>query len=68
MLGLTLYGVPAASTRYRVAQYVSGLKGEGIDLHVVPLLGNEYIKTTFSGKKYSAKALMVDYIARLACL
>jgi glycosyltransferase involved in cell wall biosynthesis len=68
VLGLTLYSVLAASTRYRVAQYVSGLKGEGIDLHVVPLLGSEYIKTTFGGKRYNAKALMVDYIARLACL
>ena len=68
VLGLALYGVQAASTRYRVAQYVPGLKGEGIDLHVVPLLGNEYIKTTFGGKKYNAKALIGDYIARLACL
>ena len=34
----------------------------------MPLLGDEYIKTTFGGKRYSAKALIGDYIARLACL
>ncbi len=66
VLGLALYGVQAASTRYRVAQYVPGLKAGGIDLHVVPLLGNEYVKTTFGGKRYNAKALIGDYIARLA--
>jgi glycosyltransferase involved in cell wall biosynthesis len=68
VLGLTLYGVQAASTRYRMAQYVPNLKKEGIDLQVVPLLGDDYIKTTFGGKRYSAKALVRDYIARLACL
>jgi glycosyltransferase involved in cell wall biosynthesis len=68
VLGLTLYGVQAASARFRVAQYVPGLKREGISLRLVPLLGNEYINTTFSGNRYSAKALIGDYIGRLVCL
>src|SRR5271167_418511 len=68
VLGLALYGAQAASTRYRMAQYVPNLKEEGIDLQVVPLLGDEYIKTTFGGKRYSAKALIHDYIVRLAWL
>jgi glycosyltransferase involved in cell wall biosynthesis len=68
VLGLALYGVQAASTRYRMAQYVPNLREEGIDLRVVPLLGDEYIKTTFRGERYSAKALIRDYIVRLACL
>jgi glycosyltransferase involved in cell wall biosynthesis len=68
VLGLALYGSRAASTRYRLAQYVPSLKEEGIALQVVPLLGDEYIKTTFGGKRYGAKALIRDYIVRLACL
>jgi glycosyltransferase involved in cell wall biosynthesis len=68
VLGLTLYGVQAASTRHRMAQYVPNLKEEGIDLKIVPLLGEEYIKTTFGGERYSAKALVRDYIGRLVCL
>ena len=68
VLGLALYGVQAASTRHRMAQYVPNLKEEGIDLQVVPLLGDEYIKTTFGGKRYRAKALIHDYIVRLAWL
>jgi glycosyltransferase involved in cell wall biosynthesis len=68
VLGLALYDLRAASTRYRMAQYVPILKQEGIALQVVPLLGDEYIKTTFGGKRYSAKALLRDYIVRLAYL
>ena len=66
--GLALYGTQAASTRYRLEQYGPGLAGEGITLHVVPLLGNEYIKSTFAGEKYSFKKLIRDNINRLARL
>ena len=45
--GLTLYGAQAASTRYRLGQYVPGLKTDGIDLHIMPLLGDEYVTMCF---------------------
>ncbi len=51
-----------------MSQYVPNLKEKGIDLQVVPLLGDEYINTTFGGKRYSAKALIRDYIVRLTWL
>ena len=66
--GLTLYGAQAASTRYRLGQYVPGLKREGIDLRIMPLLGDGYIKVTFSGGKYGVKRFIGDYADRLTCL
>ena len=66
--GLTLYGAQAASTRYRLGQYVPGLKAEGIDLHISPLLGDDYVRFTFIGKTYSFKRLIVDYTRQLASL
>jgi glycosyltransferase involved in cell wall biosynthesis len=66
--GLTLYGAQAASTRYRLGQYVPGLKREGIDLRIMPLLGDGYVKVTFSGGKYGFKRLIGDYVNRLTCL
>jgi glycosyltransferase involved in cell wall biosynthesis len=65
VFGLALYGAQAASTRYRLEQYVPGLIEEGIALHVVPLLGNQYIKSTFAGEKYSVRKLIGDYRNRL---
>ena len=65
---MTLYGAQAASTRYRLSQYVPGLKREGIDLRIMPLLGDGYIKVTFSGGKYGVKRFIGDYVDRLACL
>ena len=66
--GLTLYGAQAASTRYRLGQYVPGLKREGIDLRIIPLLRDGYIKLTFSGGKYGVKRLILDYVDRLTRL
>jgi len=50
ILGLALYGPLAASTRYRLVQYVPGLQRQGIDLQIHYLLGNEYLRRTFSGE------------------
>jgi glycosyltransferase involved in cell wall biosynthesis len=66
--GLALYGFQAASTRYRLAQYVPGLKENGIDLHITPLLSDEYVTRAFAGQTYSIKKLIIDYINRLASL
>lgn len=49
VIGLALYGPMAASTRYRLGQYVPGLAQQGIDLQIHHLLGNEYLRHRFSG-------------------
>lgn len=50
VLGLALYGPLAASTRYRLGQYVPGLAEQGIDLQIRHLLGDVYLRRTFGGK------------------
>jgi glycosyltransferase involved in cell wall biosynthesis len=50
VLGLALYGPLAASTRYRLGQYVQGLAEYGIDLQIRHLLGDVYLRRTFNGK------------------
>lgn len=50
VLGLALYGPLAASTRYRLGQYVPGLAELGIDLQIRHLLGDVYLRRTFGGK------------------
>ena len=49
VLGLALYGPLAASTRYRLGQYVPGLAEHGIDLQIRHLLGDIYLRRTFGG-------------------
>lgn len=50
VLGLALYGSLAASTRYRLGQYVSGLAKHGIELQIRHLLGDSYLRRTFNGE------------------
>jgi glycosyltransferase involved in cell wall biosynthesis len=68
VLGLSLYGQMAASTRYRLTQYVNGLRAHGIDLEVHSLLDDGYIAKTFSGKNYSAHEFLRDYLERVVLL
>jgi glycosyltransferase involved in cell wall biosynthesis len=53
LLGLALYGPKAASTRYRLGQYVPGLAQHGIDLQIHHLLGDDYLSRRFSGSSIS---------------
>lgn len=68
VLGLSLYGPLAASTRYRLTQYAPGLHQEGIDLEVRALLGDDYVQKIFSGQKYPLALLVKDYIDRAVLL
>jgi glycosyltransferase involved in cell wall biosynthesis len=61
VLGLALYGPLAASTRYRLGQYVPGLARLGIDLQIFHLLGDEYLR-----RKFSNESLPLNSMAR-AC-
>src|SRR5271165_4735102 len=68
VLGLSLYGPQAASIRYRLMQYVPGLRQHGIDLEVRALLGDDYIRNTFAGESYPTWKLARDYLERLTLL
>ncbi|WP_309678790.1 glycosyltransferase [Polaromonas sp.] len=68
VLGLSLYGPLAASTRYRLTQYAPGLRRDGIDLEVRALLGDDYVQKSFAGQKYPLMNLLRDYLDRAALL
>jgi glycosyltransferase involved in cell wall biosynthesis len=68
VLGLSLYGSQAASARYRLIQYQEGLKAHGIELSVLPLLGNKYILRRFSTNKYDFVEVAKDYLNRCRVL
>src|SRR5258707_3080542 len=68
VLGLSLYGSQAASARYRLIQYQEVLKAHGIELSVLPLLGNKYILRRFSSNKYDFVEIAKDYLSRCRVL
>lgn len=68
VLGLALYGPLAASTRYRLEQYIPGLSEYGIDLQVHYLLGDEYLRSRFEGGNLSITALAKAGYSRLSLL
>ncbi|MCI5149704.1 MAG: glycosyltransferase [Candidatus Electrothrix sp. MAN1_4] len=68
ILGLSLYGPLAASTRYRLEQYISGLAEYGIDLQVHHLLGDEYLRCRFQGKRFPLLTLLQASYNRLSLL
>jgi glycosyltransferase involved in cell wall biosynthesis len=68
VLGLSLYGPLAASTRYRLTQYIEPLRQHGIELDVHPLLGDDYVQTTYAGRPYPKHKLAIVYARRLALL
>lgn len=68
VLGLSLYGALAASTRYRLMQYAPGLRQQGIALDVRALLGDDYVQKSFAGEKYPVANLIRDYLDRAALL
>jgi glycosyltransferase involved in cell wall biosynthesis len=68
VLGLSLYGPLAASTRYRLTQYVEPLHQHGIALEVHPLLGDDYVQTTYAGLPYPKHKVAAGYARRLGLL
>jgi glycosyltransferase involved in cell wall biosynthesis len=68
VLGLALYGPMAASTRYRLGQYVPGLASLGIDLQIYHLLGDDYLRSRFNGLPLNLPSLVKAALARLADL
>jgi glycosyltransferase involved in cell wall biosynthesis len=68
VLGLSLYGPQAASTRYRLMQYCPGLRHEGINLEVKALLGDDYVQKSFAGEHYPLKHMLNNYLERVQLL
>ena len=68
VLGLALYGPLAASTRYRLEQYVPGLAKLGIDLQVRYLMSDDYLRARFNGTRVPIANLLKSGLARLADL
>ena len=64
MLGLALYGPLAASTRYRLGQYVPTLAIMGIDLQIRHLLGDDYLRARFSGDSMPISSKLKMGLAR----
>lgn len=68
VLGLALYGPLAASTRYRLGQYVPGLASQGINLQICHLLGDNYLRRRFTDRAAPVAAMLKDAVMRLATL
>lgn len=64
VLGLALYGPLAASTRYRLGQYIPGLAGLGIDLRIHSLLGDNYLRKRYSGGSLPIVEMLGSAFAR----
>lgn len=68
VLGLSLYGPLAASTRYRLQQYVPGLKEAGIELDVHGLLDDTYLRSRFQGRRLPVASMLRSGGVRLGQL
>ncbi len=68
VLGLALYGPLAASTRHRMSQFVPGLAARGINVEVMPLLDDNYIRRRFSSGRIGIPEVMRGLLSRAAQL
>jgi len=59
------YGLLGASSRVRSYQYLPYLKAHGIDVTVVPLLNDGYVKALYSGKAKPLFSIFGSYMRRL---
>jgi glycosyltransferase involved in cell wall biosynthesis len=64
--GFALYGKLAASTRYRLEQYIPGLRKDGIDLKVNYLLDDYYLERRFKQHRISLFGLLKSGLVRMA--
>ena len=64
VLGLALYGPLAASTRYRLVQYVPRLTSLGINLQIRYLLGDDYLRARFTDRALPIAAMLKDGLSR----
>jgi glycosyltransferase involved in cell wall biosynthesis len=65
ILSLTLYGPLAASTRYRLLQYIPGLNTQDIQLQVNSLLNDAYLTRRFNGQGVPWANILQSGVKRL---
>lgn len=65
VLALTKYGREAASTRYRLLQFLPALNEAGISVTWRSLLSDDYVRGLVSGERPSRLAIMAGYARRV---
>ncbi len=65
VLAFSLYGQQAASTRYRITQYIEELKSNDINIVSFHLLGDEYLNSKFNNKLIPFHIMIKDFIKRI---
>lgn len=68
VLALTRYGRMGASSRMRIYQYVPFLQTLDIDVQVMPLLRDDYLKRLYQKQPTNWIALFVDYLKQVVRL
>jgi len=68
LLALTRYSSLAPSSRVRFYQYFPFLASCGVELQVAPLLGDDYVRSLYSGRRQSVLSVVMAYINRVARL
>jgi glycosyltransferase involved in cell wall biosynthesis len=68
ILALTRYSSLGPSSRVRFYQYIPYLTSCGVELHVAPLLGDDYVRSLYSGRRQSVLSVVMAYINRVARL
>jgi len=68
ILFLTRYGRLGASSRQRCYAYLNSLRAVGIEAHVSPFLGDDYVRRLNSGRTISLATVFRAYTCRLFSL
>ena len=68
VLALPRYGSLGPSSRIRFYQYVPSLTSFGMEIQVASLLGNNYVRNLYGGKRQPIFSMLSAYINRIAYL
>lgn len=68
VLAFTKYGPRAASSRQRLWQFLPYLEREGVEVSVLPLLGDDYVARLAEGRRADPAAIALAYARRLGQL
>src|SRR5512136_3036851 len=68
VLALTRYSTLGSSSRVRFYQYLPYLEASGMEVQVAPLLGNDYVRNLYSGRRQPALPILAAYVRRIAGL
>jgi glycosyltransferase involved in cell wall biosynthesis len=66
VLALTRYSSLGSSSRVRFYQYLPSLVSSGMEIQVAPLLGNDYVRNLYNGKRQPFFSILTAYIRRIS--